>query len=157
MNMKAALVGLGLIGLVVVGGCKGKEEEPQIIPMPTSSAAGSVKADPGPSGSAAPAAGDTASATGSAAPATTQSAAPTPPTTPVTPTGPRGESIDGCCSALAAYKSSGRPADVKAKAATAATICSGIAKRVKDGQVSRSSAMTTIKAQIAGLSVPECN
>lgn len=153
---------LFVLGVVALGGCKDKEPEPQAVPVPTG-AATTLAADPAPSG-AAPTPADSAAAGASAAlspsGAPTGAAPPSQPATPSDPAAPKkpsGGSIDACCSALSAIKSSGKPATVKAKAAAAAAVCPGIASRVKSGETSRSAALTQIRSAMVGAEVPgEC-
>jgi len=128
----AFLFGCGLLVLA----CK-KDADPQAIPVPSGAAATEVP-------SAAPEATTTASA----------SAAPTPPPPPVVTQPP----IDGCCSALNSAGNSAKNKNDKDKYQQAAKICSGIAAKVKSGASQRSSALVTIRGQLAGVSVPsECH
>ena len=124
-------------------GCGKKDGDPDTIPVGSASAA-AVAAD----------------APDAAVAAAPDAAAPTPvtPTPQTNPTPkPAGGNIDGCCTAIAAVKKSGRDAASKNKAAAAAMACPGISKRVKDGQTTRADAMTQIKALLSGVVVPECS
>lgn len=140
---------LGLVGAFAASACKSKESEPVAIPMPSGSAA-VVPADS--AGGAPEAQAASAAASASAAPTTTAAPA-TAPATPVK----SGGSVDACCSALAALGRSGKDAAVKSKAKTASMVCSGIAKRVTSGETTRASALTSVRAQLAGVPIPgEC-
>jgi hypothetical protein len=133
--------------LLVLGGiafslcasaCK-KEAEPQALPVPTVAAT--------------PESPPTAATAAETAPV---AATPPPPPKAIAPVAPA--SIDGCCAALSAVAKSGRGAQAKSKSATAAKICSGVAKLVKEGKTTRPSALTTVRAQLGGVDVPsECH
>lgn len=136
-----------LLGCVMVVGCKDKED-PATVPVPSG--------EPAPT--AAPAA--TTSATEDPAASAGASGAPTAPP-PVAGTGTpvphKAESIDGCCNALRAVAKSGKTSTAKAKAASAAAVCPGIAKLVKDGTTSRSAGLSQIRSALTGYDVPgEC-
>lgn len=153
MIPRALLLPLLAVGLLSLGACKDKEPEPQTIPV--SSAApptAPVAADQAPSAApAAPAGSEAAAAPTAPAPADT-------PATPQ-PTGQKGggASIDACCAGLMAINASGRSADAKAKAGTAHKICLGLAKRVKEGEVAKPTAIATIKATLGDVTAPaEC-
>lgn len=133
------------LAVLTMAACKGKETEPQTVPLPSSSAVAAVTADPTPTGSAAPAE--------SAAPAASADLAPPPPDTAAPkPTG--GGSIDACCSALDAIAKSGKDAISKNRAASAAAVCKGLSKAVKDGSANRARSLTTIRAQLQGTDIP---
>jgi hypothetical protein len=140
MKRSSSALMLLVCGSLVFAACK-KSEDPAPVPIPTGSAS------PTPVGSDAPAA-DTA------APSAAVTAAPTPPVA-VAPVNQ--QPIDACCSALAAVSKSGRAADTKSKAALGSKICSGIAPLVKSGKTTRTSALSTIRAQLGGIDIPsEC-
>jgi hypothetical protein len=122
-------------------GCK-KEADPQAVPVPSGTP---TAVAPTPTGAAE---SGTAAATVAATP---------PPPPPVAPAPVAQASIDGCCAALSAVAKSGRGKEAKTKSASAARICSGIAKLVKEGKTARGSALTQIRSQLAGVDVPsEC-
>ena len=128
-------------GSLVFAACK-KSEDPVPVPIPTGSAS------PTPVGNDAPPSGT------AAAPSAAVTAAPTPPVA-VAPVNQ--QPIDACCSALAAISKSGRAADTKSKAALGSKICSGIAPLVKAGKTTRTSGLSTIRAQLSGIDIPsEC-
>jgi hypothetical protein len=152
VRARNALLALAL-GALALAGCNKKEDAPQAVPVPTAPEPVKATPDPQPTTVPTPAATPTA-ATGSAteAPAATGTAAAT---DAPKPTG-GGASIDGCCSALSAIKSSGLPPDVKSKAASAASTCAGISKLVKEGKTSRASALAQIRATMGGSAPSEC-
>jgi hypothetical protein len=146
------VLGCGLLA----GACKKEEAaEPAPIPMQAPSAT-LVAADPVPVASEAPA---------TPAPGSAAVAAPTPP--PAAAAAPASEPAGGaatqggatiapCCKALSAIAlKSGKSADTKAKAGTAATVCSRIDKLVKSGKTSRSSALTQVKSGLVDVTVPD--
>jgi hypothetical protein len=144
---------LFVLGTASLAGCGKQETEAVSVNIPLPSAA-KVPADVPANSAAPPASAAAAPASAAAAPASA-SAVPAPLT--ALPTG-GGASIDGCCAALSAVKKSGKTAAVKAKAATAASVCPGIAKLVKEGKTSRSGALTQIKSALVGTTPPpECN
>ena len=137
-----------LLGTVLFIGCKDKEP-PAEVPIPTGTPA-AVTADPPPTPTATedPDAGAPAASTPAATPQ---------PGVAGTATAKKGESIDACCSALNAVAKSGKTALAKSKAASAAAVCPGIAKLVKDGTTSRSAGLTQIRSALTGFTVPpEC-
>ncbi|AKT37361.1 hypothetical protein [Chondromyces crocatus] len=139
-------------GLVLLSACKKDEPEPQTIPLSAGGSAAPVAADPAPEATANVAADTAATADALAVPPPAETA-----TAPATPVRTGGASIEGCCAALRAIGSSGRPADVKTKANTAAKLCNGLNTRVKSGEVTRSSAMVTIKGTLGPVAAPaEC-
>lgn len=148
-NCVRVLLGVFLAGSLTTLGCK-KDEEPATVPVPATTAAATT----------APAATATAAATDapSGAPAATD--APTAPPQPVatnTQTTTKHETIDACCSALAAIQKSGKTATAKSKAAAAAAVCPGIAKLVKAGTTSRTAGLAQIRSAMTGFDVPgEC-
>jgi hypothetical protein len=116
-----------------------------------------VKATPDPQPTTVPTpAADPTAATGSAAEAPAAAGTAAAATDAPKTGGGGGASIDGCCSALSAIKSSGLPPDVKAKAASAASTCAGISKLVKEGKTSRASALAQIRATMGGTAPSEC-
>lgn len=156
VRARNALLALAL-GALALAGCNKKEDAPQAVPVPSAPEPVKATPDPQPTTIPTPAAAPT-TVTGSAteAPAGTASAAAAPTTDAPKPTG-GGASIDSCCSALSAIKSSGLPATVKSKAAQAATTCAGISKLVKEGKTSRASALAQIRATMGGSAPSECN
>ncbi len=139
-SLKTSLVLLLAGGLTLVA-CKKKEE------TSATAQSASAPAATAPAETAPPAASE------SAPPAATTP----PPPAPVAQPAPQ-RPIDDCCAALAAVRSSGRGREAKQKAATAARICPAIARQVREGRTQRSSALTQIKAQLAGTDVPAaCN
>ncbi len=145
------------LGALLFTGCKKEEEAPQAVPLP--SAAAPVKAVED-SQAAQGSAAQGSAAQGSAAPA--GEAAPT--TMPVAPTATEAPkpvaqaSIDACCSALSALAKDAKAAPhVKSKAATAASMCATTGKLVKEGKAPRSSALTQIRATMAGNAPAACN
>lgn len=151
MIPRALLLPLLAVGLLSLSACKDKEPDPQTIPV--SSAAPPT----------APVAADQAPTGAPAAPAGSEAAVAPPPATdtPATPqpTGQKGggASIDACCAGLLAINASGRSPESKAKAGTAHKLCLGLAKRVKDGEVSKAQAIGTIRATLGDVTAPgEC-
>ncbi len=139
------LLGLLLAGSVAAVGCK-KDEEPATVPVPATTAAPAAP-DPTP----APAATEDPSATASGAPAPQ-------PVVTATNTPTKRETIDACCSALAAISKSGKTAVAKSKAASAAAVCPGIAKLVKAGTTTRAAGLAQIRSALAGFDSPaECH
>ena len=54
-------------------------------------------------------------------------------------------------------KEAKRKAEAKAKAGTAYKLCNGLAKRVKEGEVAKATAIATIKATLGDVTAPpEC-
>jgi hypothetical protein len=150
-RVRSALCTLAF-GVFLLQGCKKEEEAPEVVPVP--SAPAPVKAaEEAPAQPAQPAAEGSGAAAGTAAP--TQQATPTPTSTEAPKPVPQA-SIDGCCSALSGMAKSGLPADVKAKAAAAAGMCSAVAKSVKEGKASRTTALAQIGATMGGKSPAEC-
>jgi hypothetical protein len=136
------LLALGGLALSLsLSACK-KDADPQAVPIPSGTAA--VVAPTG--------AAEAASA------AATVAATPPPAAPPPVAVAPVVHaSIDSCCAALSAVSKSGRGKEAKSKSASAAKICSGIAKLVKEGKTTRASAMTSIRAQLSGVDIPsEC-
>ena len=136
-----------LLGCVIVVGCKDKED-PATVPVPSGEPA-TTAAAPAPTTSTTEDPAASASASATAAPP------------PVAGTGAavphKGESIDACCNALRAVAKSGKTSTAKAKAASAAAVCPGIAKLVKDGTTSRSAGLSQIRSALTGYDVPgEC-
>jgi hypothetical protein len=137
---------VSLATLAVIG-CGKKEEDPVVLPMP-SAAIVPVKAVQ----DTAPAVAETATA---APPPTDASAAPA---APEPPKPVAQQSIDGCCSALAGMlKDPKTSAQVKSKATAASAMCGALAKQVKSGTGSRTTALTQIKATMAGNAPSACN
>lgn len=145
-NVVRVLLGCLILGSGIVTGCK-KEEDPATVPVPSATQAAPVPSDTAPDPAA------SASAAASASDAPTAAA----PQAAVTATAKKGESIDACCSALKAVQKSGKTAIAKSKAASAAAVCPGIAKMVKDGTITRSAGLTQVRSALAGFDVPgEC-
>jgi hypothetical protein len=152
-RLRSAFLVLVALGALCAA-CKKEEAEPQVIPVSVQSAT-PVLADPVPVASAKPTASAAAEPVASAAPSAAPAAAEPP--VAAEPAHGGGASIDACCKALAAVEKSGKSAEAKTKAATAARICTGIDKLVKSGKTSRSSALTQVKSGLLGTSVPpEC-
>jgi hypothetical protein len=144
MKRSSSALMLLICSSLVFAACK-KSEDAAPVPIPTGAASPTPVANDPP-----PAAVTQAPAAGGAPTAVT-------PPVAVAPT-VNAQPIDGCCSALAAVSKSGRGADAKSKAALASKICSGIAPLVKAGKTTRTSALTTIRAQMAGVDMPsECH
>ncbi len=142
------LMGLLLAGSLAAVSCK-KSEDPATIPVPSSTAA--VVA-PTPTATATATEDPSGAPGASGAPATPQ------PVVTATNTPTKHESIDACCSALAAISKSGKTAVAKSKAASAAAVCPGIAKLVKAGTTSRSAGLAQIRSALAGFDTPsECH
>ncbi|MDI1451354.1 hypothetical protein [Polyangium sp. 6x1] len=139
------------LGALLFTGCKKEEEAPQAVPIPSAAPAPVKATEDAPQAAQGSAAGSAAPA--EAAP--TPSAAPTPTEAPKAVAAP---SIDGCCSALQALaKDPKANSTVKSKAASAAAMCAGTAKLVKEGKASRSTALTQIRATMAGSAPSACN
>ncbi len=138
------LLGLLLAGSVATFGCK-KSEDPATVPVPTTTAAAPTPPEPTSTATEDP----TAAASG--APATP------PPVVTATQTPTKHETIDACCSALSAISKSGKSATAKSKAASAAAVCPGIAKLVKNGTTSRTAGLAQIRSAMTGFDIPgEC-
>jgi len=139
-------------GALLLSGCKKDEEAPQAVPIPSAaSAPAAVKEDPKPAQTAG------GSAAGTVGSGTPDAVPPPPPPAETAPAKPAPQaSIDGCCAALSGIGKSGLPAATKAKAAAAAAVCAGSAKLVKEGKVSRSSALAQIGASMGGQAPAEC-
>jgi hypothetical protein len=153
VRARIGLLALSL-GALALAGCNKKEEAPQAVPMPSAPEPVKAAPDPQPTGGAA----NPGAAAGSAteAPAGPAAVAPTASAEAPKPTG-GGASIDGCCSALAGIQKSGLPANVKAKAGSAASTCASISKLVKEGKTSRASALAQVRATMGGSAPSECN
>ncbi|TKC97050.1 hypothetical protein [Polyangium fumosum] len=143
-----ALVTIAL-GALLFTGCKKEEEAPQAVPLPSAAPAPVKATEDTPQAAQ-------GSAAGSAAPAeVAPSAAPAPTEPPKAVAAP---SIDGCCSALQALSKDAKSSStVRSKAATAASMCAGTAKLVKEGKAPRSTALTQIRATMAGSAPAACN
>lgn len=154
MIPRALLLPLLAGGLLSLGACKDKEPEPQTIPVSSAAPpAAPVAADQAPSAAPAAPAGSEAAAAPAPTPSATDAAA-TPQTTGVKG---GGASIDACCAGLLAINASGRSPESKSKAGTAHKLCLGLAKRVKEGQVTRAQALGTIRATLGDVTAPgEC-
>ncbi len=136
------LLGLLLAGSVATFGCK-KSEDPATVPVPTTTAAAVTPPEP----------------TSTATEDPSASGAPTtpPPVVTATHTPTKHETIDACCSALSAISKSGKSATAKSKAASAAAVCPGIAKLVKNGTTSRTAGLAQIRSAMTGFDIPgEC-
>ena len=160
MLRRTSAAALFALSVLVLGACTQKEADPQAVPVPTGTAA-AVTADPGPTG-AAPTTGDPpmGDAADGGADASAAAVAPTPPpaggSDAPTPKAAGGGSIDACCSALGAMRTTKNPS-LKPKVEAAYSVCGGIAKRVKAGETSRSAALTQIRSAMVGSDVPgEC-
>jgi len=137
MKRSSSALMLLVCGSLVFAACK-KSEDPAPVPIPTGAASPTPVTNEAPPSSAASAAATVA-----------------PPPVAVAPVNQ--QPIDSCCSALASVSKSGRSADTKSKAALASKICSGIAPLVKAGKTTRTSALSTIRAQLSGTDIPsEC-
>lgn len=149
----SARVSIALIvvsGLLAIG-CGKKEEEPVVMTMPSAAVAPVKAVEDTPQ--AQPAAADSAAADPAAA-----AAANTPPPAAEPPKPVAQASIDGCCSALAAMvKDAKSDAALRAKATSASAMCASMAKLVKEGKGSRSTALTQIKATMVGKAPAACN
>ena len=140
MKRSSSVLMLLVSGSLLFAACK-KSEDPTPVPVPSGAAT------PTPVGGDTPAMSATAAAT---------VVAPVP-VAPVAVAPGNAQPIDACCSALAAAGKSGRGSDAKSKSALASKICSGISPLVKSGKTTRASALTTIRAQLAGVDIPsEC-
>lgn len=140
------VLGLFLAGSLATVGCK-KSEDPATVPVPSTTAAAAPA--PTPTTTEDPAASGSAAASG--APVAPQ------PVVTATNTPTKHETIDACCSALAAIQKSGKTATAKSKAASAAAVCPGIAKLVKAGTTSRSAGLAQIRSSMTGFDIPgEC-
>ena len=123
---------------LLLAACSKKDPDPQAVPVPS----GAAVTTPPP----------TAAAEAAQIPTATASAAPAPPP-PVVQQPP----IDGCCAALSSAGNATKNVSDKDKFLQAAKICTGIAAKVKSGQSQRSSALVTIRSQLAGVGTPsEC-
>jgi hypothetical protein len=159
MIRRTSAAALFVLGVLALGGCKDKEPEPQAVPVPTGTAA-AVTADPGPTGAAPTGDMPMGDAMDGGADASAAAVAPTSEpagaSDPATPKATGGGSIDACCKALAAARST-KNISVKTKIEAAYSVCGGIAKRVKAGETSRSAALTQIRSAMTGATVPgEC-
>ncbi len=155
-----------LAAVVLVSGCKKKDESEEPLKLPEKKAEASATA------SAAASAAPTASAAASASPepsgsaaaaAPSSSVAPTESATPEaassgTPTNVGYANIDKCCTALGAIQSSGVSKETKTKAAAARLACNGIAQLVKTGKTSRAAALAQVRSALGGATAPAaCN
>lgn len=148
-------VAAALFAVLALSACKGKEEEPQAVPVPTG-APTTMAADPPPTGAAPTGDAPMADAADGGADASAAVAAPQTGGGSAAPTPKPGGSIDACCSALAAMRSTKKVSD-KTKIEAAYSVCGGIAKRVKAGETSRSAALTQIRSALVGITAPgEC-
>jgi len=156
VRARTGLLALAL-GALALAGCNKKEDAPQAVPVPSAPEPVKATPDPQPTAAAPTPTENPGAAAGAAteAPADPAAAAPTA-SAAVKPTG-GGASIDSCCSALAGIQKSGLPANVKAKAASAASTCAGISKLVKEGKTSRASALAQVRATMGGSAPAECN
>lgn len=143
---------LSLISLALVAsamGCSKEKEEPVVMALPSAAPVAPAPAvEDKPAEPAQPvAAADTAAAAATPAPPAAdapKAAAPQP--------------IDGCCSALQAMtKDAKLDAVTKSKATAAAGMCNATAPLVKSGKAPRSTALTQIKATMAGAAPAACN
>ena len=152
-RLSFSFVSIVLIAAAIVG-CSKKEDEPVVLTMPSAAAVAPVKAtqDPLPppqpvaAGSAAP----------DAVPAVPAPEATTPPADAPKAAAP--QPIDGCCSALAGMAKDAKvDSTTKSKATAAAGMCSAMAPLVKSGKGSRATALTQIRATMAGSAPAACN
>lgn len=151
MVLPARVSSLLIVSLVALAalGCGKKEEEPVVMALPSATVAPvkAVEDSPQPP----PATGN---ATADAVPVMAASTAPVAEPPKVVAQQP----IDGCCSALAAMlKDPKTAAGVKAKATAAGAMCGALAKQVREGKGSRTTALTQIKATMAGSAPSQCN
>lgn len=157
-----------LVAASLVTGCKKKSDEsdePLKLPEKKTEASADATASAAPSASAtaaasaAPAESGSAASSAAAAPSTAPTTAPTPePATSGAVAMGGGQGIDKCCAAINAIQSTGVSKETKTKASAAAAACGGISQLVKTGRTSRASALTQVKASLAGASVPAaCN
>jgi hypothetical protein len=147
VRLSFSLVSIVLVAAAIVG-CSKKEDDPVVLTMPSAEGVAPVKAaeDPAPQPTVADsAAADTVAAAAPPPPADAPKAAPPQP-------------IDGCCSALTAMtKDAKLDAVKKSKATAAASMCNATAPLVKSGKAPRSTALTQIKATMAGSAPAACN
>lgn len=134
-------------------GCSKDKEDPVVMALPSAAPAAPAKAvedKPAEQPAAQPIAAGTDTA---AAPAATPAA----PATDAPKAAPP-QPIDGCCSALAAMAKDAKLDGVtKSKANAAAGMCNATAPLVKSGKAPRSTALTQIKATMAGSAPSACN
>jgi hypothetical protein len=132
-------------------GCSKEKEDPVVMALPSAAAVAPAKAvEDTPAQPTQPA---TAAATDTAAAAATPAA----PATDAPKAAPP-QPIDGCCSALAAMTKDAKvDAVTKSKATAAMTMCNATAPLVKSGKTVRSTALTQIKATMAGSAPAACN
>jgi len=158
-RLSFSLVTIVLIAAAIVG-CGKKEEEPIALAMPSAAAVTPVKATQDPTPAAA-AAGNAAAGNAAGNAAATPEAAATPAAVAPPAEAPKAappQPIDGCCSALQSMTRDAKlDAVTKSKASAALSMCNATAKLVKDGKASRSTALTQIKATMAGKAPSACN
>jgi|GEM_PF-4838497 len=150
-RLSFSLVSIVLVAAVIVG-CGKKEEEPVVLAMP-SAAVEPVKATQDPTPSPQPVAAGSA---GAADPAAVAPAVAPPPDD--APKAAPAQPIDGCCSALKSMTQDAKlDVGTKSKATAAAAMCNAMAPLVKSGKGSRATALTQIKATMAGKAPAACN
>lgn len=146
MSSRAALCGCLL--LACVAGCKKKSEEPPPLASaaPEATAVASA-ASPAPE----PAPSAVAQATASAEPSPAGQA-PAAESDAGKKSPPAGQSIKGCCAALA--KAAQGDALHAPRYKAAAAVCAGLVKSVNSGAANLNSARTTLRAQLQGIPIP---
>ncbi len=148
-RLSFSLVSIVLIAAAIVG-CAKKEDEPVVLTMPSAAAIAPAKATQDPLPPPQPAADGSAMADPGTAVATAPPPADAPKAAP--------QSIEGCCSALSAMtKDAKLDTTTKSKATAAAGMCAATAPLVKSGKGSRSTALTQIRATMAGTAPAACN
>jgi hypothetical protein len=146
-----SLVSIVIIAAAIVG-CGKKEDEPVVMTLPSAAAVAPAKATQDPLPPPQPA------AEGNAAPPPDAVATAATPTPPADAPKAAPASIESCCSALAGMvKDAKLDAVTKSKATAAAGMCNATAPLVKSGKAPRSSALSQIKATMAGKAPSACN
>lgn len=146
------------IASLALAGCKDKEEAGTTGAAAETVATAAETATAAPMMASATATPDPAPDAGAVPSPTPTTATPSTDTAPVAAPSTGGGSIEACCNALSAVKTSGKGGVAKDKSARAATMCRSIAPLVKAGTTSRSAALTQIKSALQGVSAPpECN
>jgi hypothetical protein len=149
-RLSFSLVSIVLIAAAIVG-CGKKEDEPVVMTLPSAAAVAPAKATQDPLPPPKPAEGNAAPPPDAVATAAT-------PTPPADAPKAAPASIESCCSALAGMvKDAKLDAVTKSKATAAAGMCNATAPLVKSGKAPRSSALSQIKATMAGKAPSACN
>jgi hypothetical protein len=150
-RLSFSLVSTVLIAAAIVG-CAKKEDEPVVLTMPSATAVAPVKATQDPLPPPQPVAAGSAATDAVPAPEVTA------PPVADAPKAAAPQPIDGCCSALAAMAKDAKvDAVTKSKATAAASMCNATAPLVKSGKAPRTTALTQIKATMAGAAPAACN